>query len=99
MDIHYLIDTQGQADSVIVPLALWQQILEILKKSPESTTLLMNIPQLPLQFKQTPLQIQQNPLKALLESEFIGCFEAEADLAVNCKMELGELLDAKSDHC
>lgn len=98
MNIHYLVDTQGQTDSVIIPLALWQQILETLKKSPESTALLMEIPQCLPQFKQVSHQIPQNPLKDLLESNFIGCFEAEPDLSVNYKTELGKLLDAKSNH-
>lgn len=34
MNVHYLIDTQGHADSVVVPLELWRRILDSLEKSP-----------------------------------------------------------------
>jgi hypothetical protein len=93
MNMHYLIDAQGRADGVVVPLALWQRILGCLEKSPESASLLKEIP--PLVPRQ---ETTENPLKALLESDFVGCFGAEADLSVNYKAEFGKLLDAKYGH-
>lgn len=39
-----------------------------------------------------------NPLRALLESDFIGCFEDEPDLSVNYKAEFARIMNKKYDH-
>lgn len=98
MNVHYLIDPQGHTDSVLVPLVLWQRILESLDKSPESLMLLKDIPDPPPLLKQDMPGTRENPLKALLESGFVGCFEAESDLSVNYKAEFGKLVDVKYGH-
>jgi len=40
----------------------------------------------------------ENPAKALLESDFIGCGEADATLSVNYKQEFAKILNEKYDH-
>lgn len=62
MNIHYLINSQGQTEGVVVPLALWQQMLAILEKSPESTPVLMNISHSMPKVTSESIQEQTNPL-------------------------------------
>jgi hypothetical protein len=79
-------------------LVLWQRILVYLEKSPESLMLMKDIPEPPPFLKQDMPAPRENPLKTLLESGFIGCFEAESDLSVNYKAEFGKLVDEKYGH-
>ncbi len=98
MSVHYLTDPQGHTDSVVVPLALWRQILASLENSPESLKLLEEIPD-PLSLSQQEIPAKpENPLQALLESDFIGCFEAEPGLSAHYKTEFGKLVEAKYAH-
>jgi hypothetical protein len=39
-----------------------------------------------------------NPLQALLESDFVGCFEGEPDLSINYKAEFARIMDKKYGH-
>jgi hypothetical protein len=98
MDIHYLIDTNGHTDGVVVQAWLWQRILDCLKKSPESAAVLKDIPKPPAAVQERVSNRPENPLTALLKSDFIGCFEAEPDLSVNYKAEVGKILDKKYDY-
>jgi hypothetical protein len=92
MNIQYLIDIQGNTNSVVIPLNLWKEILSSLEKGIESTTLLNKIPPI-------PQEVAQNPLKELLNSNFIGCFEGDPNLSTNYKTEFGKILNEKYDHC
>jgi hypothetical protein len=38
---------------------------------------------------------KKNPAKAILESGFVGCGEAESTLSVNYKVELSKIMDEK----
>ena len=44
-------------------------------------------------------QRPKNPAKALLESDFIGCGEAETTLSMNYKQEFAKIMDKKYGHC
>ncbi|MCP4702491.1 MAG: hypothetical protein GY862_37380 [Gammaproteobacteria bacterium] len=99
MNVHYLIDAKGHTDGVVVPAGLWQRILDCLEKSPEYMAVLKDIPGPPVAVREEVSKKPKNPLKALLESDFVGCFEAEPDLSVNYKAEFGKILDEKYDHC
>ncbi len=95
MNVHYLTDRNGHTNSVVVQAQLWQRILDCLKKSPESADVLRDIPKKP---HITTCKKPENPLKALLESDFIGSFEAEPDLSENYKTEVSNILNKKYGH-
>jgi hypothetical protein len=98
MNVHYLTDTQGHADSVVVPLDLWQRILDSLEKPPESALILDEIPDPPSPLEQDSPAKPGNPLKSLLDSGFVDCFETAPGLSSDYKAEFGKIIDEKYGH-
>jgi Bacterial antitoxin of type II TA system, VapB len=48
---------------------------------------------------QHPKKQVENPAKALLESDFVGCGQADPLLSTNYKQIFAEILNEKYNHC
>jgi len=52
-----------------------------------------------IRYGNSTVEKSQNPSLALLESNFVGCFESETTLSTDYKGEFAKFVNEKYDHC